>query len=83
MKINGKVEVKGFTTVNDLEAGTVFCFLDESTPYILCCEEVRDYCQSIVDLENGILYNDEEHEELWRRPVRVLNATLNIEDNAK
>jgi hypothetical protein len=76
MKINGKIEVKGFTRVEDLDAGDVFIFLDESNPYIVG-----------VDKDNGDTYvinlRDGTMTEIivsgwFDRPVEKLNAELVI-----
>ena len=76
MKINGKIEVKGFTRVEDLDEGDVFIFLDESDPYIVGIDENNNDTYAI-NLRNGIV--TEVYEANWSdRPIEVLNAELVI-----
>lgn len=72
MKIVGKVEVQGYTRVEDLDEGDVFCFCDDNEVYMKTSE---DY---IVSLENGKLTDYEEYD-YYNRPVRTLKTHLVIE----
>ena len=71
MKIVGKVEVQGYTRVEDLDDGDVFCFCDDNEVYI---KTPRGY---IVNLRNGYIIDYEDDYE--NRPVRILKAHLVIE----
>ena len=72
MKIVGKVEVQGYTRVEDLDEGEVFCFCDDNEVYM---KASRGY---MISLENGYLI-DYEEEGYENRPVRTLKAHLVIE----
>lgn len=76
MKINGKIEVKGFTRVVDLNEGDVFIFLDESEPYMVGVDENNGDTYA-VNLRNGTI--TEVYESNWGdRPVEILNVELVI-----
>lgn len=71
MTVVGKIEVKGFLRLCDLQDGEVFAFCDESTPYL----KVDDGCNdAFVDFEDGKLYIEDNCD----RPVRRINAELVI-----
>ena len=74
MEIIGKIEIKGFLTVEDLDDGDVFTFLDDSEPYMLCS---NTYDKFFVNLDTGDV---EDVEDFLERPIRRLKAKLIIED---
>ena len=75
MKINGKIEVKGFMRVEDLDDGDVFIFLDNDDPYIVGREEHHNYNTYVINLRNGVITDIDEAN--WcDRPVERLNAEL-------
>lgn len=76
MEIIGKIEVKGFLRVQDLEDGEVFAYLDDNEPLMISRSGRYDY---IINLKTGevtedddVIYSD--------RPIRRLKAKLIIED---
>lgn len=71
MKIVGNIEVQGYTRVEDLDEGEVFCFCDDNEAYI----KTSRGC--MVNLENGDIIDYEEGYE--DKPVRILKAHLVIE----
>lgn len=75
MEIIGKIEVKGFLRVNDLEDGDVFTFLDDNKPCMLCS---NNYDVFIVNLDSGDIEGN--IDDFPERPVRRLKAKLVIED---
>lgn len=75
MEIIGKIEIKGFLSVNDLDDGEVFTFLDDNEPYMLCS---NDYDNYIVSLDTGNIEVTDSH--ILDRPIRRLKAKLLIED---
>lgn len=73
MKIVGKVEVQGYTRVEDLDEGDVFCFCDDDTVYMKADDAIN-----IISLENGLIIDYVDYG--WEnRPVRILKAHLVIE----
>lgn len=70
MKIVGNVEVQGYTRVEDLNDGEVFCFCDDSKVYM------KAPLRYMVNLENGVIIDYEGYED---KPVRTLKAHLVIE----
>lgn len=74
MKINGKIEVKGFTRVVDLDDGDVFIFLDDDDPYIVGTDNNDTY---VINLRDGIV-TDISVADWEDRPVERLNAELVI-----
>lgn len=76
MKINGKVEVQGFTRIEDLDDGTVFTFCDSTQIFM---KGFLSACDSIlaIDLATGDVFDvlDKKWED---RPVRTLNVELFI-----
>lgn len=75
MEIIGNIEIKGFLTVDDLDDGDVFTFLDGNVPYMVCSNECNYY---IINLSDG--YVEEWDSALADRPGRRLKAKLIIED---
>lgn len=75
MEIIGKIEVKGFLRVQDLEDGEVFTFLDEDEPYMLCSNNFDTF---IVSLATGNIEGDTC--DFPDRPIRRLKAKLIVED---
>ena len=76
MEIKGEIKVKGFLSIEDLQYGDIFTFLDENTPYIL---STSPYCDDlVVNLYNG--EGEEVDDEIGKRPIRRLKATLFVED---
>ena len=74
MEINGKVEVQGFTTIEDLECGTVFVFCDDNEPMLVGCNyEDTTYA---IRLSDGTVYGVYGWE---GRPVRQIKAVLTVE----
>lgn len=76
MEIIGKIEVKGFLRVQDLEDGEVFAYLDDNEPLMISRSGRYDY---VINLKTGevtedddVIYSD--------RPIRRLKAKLIIED---
>lgn len=72
MKIVGNVEVQGYTRVEDLDEGDVFCFCDDDTVYM------KAFQGYMIDLANGDI-DEYGYEEYRDRPVRILKAHLVIE----
>ena len=73
MKIVGNVEVQGYTRVEDLDEGDVFCFCDDNTVYMKASQGY------MIDLANGDI-NEYAYEEYYtNKPVRTLKAHLIIE----
>ena len=76
MEINGKVEVQGFTTIEDLECGTVFVFCDDNEPMLVGCNYVEDTTY-VIRLSDGAVYGV--YEKGWEdRPVRQIKAVLTV-----
>lgn len=75
MEIIGKIEVKGFLRVDDLEDGDIFTFLDDNKPYMLCS---NNYNIFIINLDTGEIEGN--LCEFPDRPIRRLKAKLIIED---
>ena len=75
MEIKGKVEVQGFTTIEDLECGTVFVFCDDNEPMLVGCNyEDTTYA---IRLSDGAVYGV--YEKGWEgRPVRQIKAVLTV-----
>lgn len=74
MEINGKVEVQGFTTIEDLECGTVFVFCDDNKPML---KGGNCNYQCAIRLSDGRVFEIYEH---WEdRPVRQIKAVLTVE----
>ena len=76
MEIVGKIEVKGFLRVQDLNVGEVFTYLDDNEPLMIGRNNCYDY---IINLKTGEISEDDE-EFFSDRPVRRLKAKLVIED---
>ena len=76
MKINGKIEEKGFTRVEDLDNGDVFFFLEDIDPYIVGVDENSGDTYAI-NLRNGMV-TDVAEANWYDRPVEKLNAELVI-----
>ena len=74
MEINGTVEVQGFTTIEDLECGTVFVFCDDNEPMLK--GDNCDY-QCAIRLSDGKVF-DVWDEHWCERPVRQIKAVLTI-----
>ena len=76
MEIKGKVEIQGFTRIDDLEDGAVFVFCDENVP-MLKGSDFKDNIYAI-QLNNGTIFDI--YEEEWTyRPVRQIKAVLTVE----
>jgi hypothetical protein len=73
MEIKGKIIVKDFLTVDDLEVGETFAFLNSDILYL----KIDDYAR-VIDLANAVVYELDEFDDC--RPVRRIKATLFIED---
>ena len=73
MEIKGKIIVKGFLTVDDLEVGETFAFLNSEHLYL----KIDDYAR-VIDLTNAVVYELDEFDDC--RPVRRIKTTLFIED---
>lgn len=76
MEIKGEIKVKGFLRIEDLQYGDIFTFLDDNTPYILSSSPYHD--DLVTNLYNG--EGEEVDDELGKRPIRRLKATLFVED---
>lgn len=76
MEIIGKIEVKGFLRVRDLDDGDVFTFLDDNEPYMYGGSDYDDF---IINLSTGTVISDSDAE-FSDRPIRRLKAKLIIED---
>ena len=74
MEINGKVEIQGFTTIEDLECGTVFVFCDDNEPML---KGDNCNCQCAIRLSDGKVF--EVYERWEDRPVRQIKAVLTVE----
>lgn len=74
MKINGKIEVKGYMTIADLDAGDVFVFLDENDLMMYGTNDCYDF---IVELSTGIVTETDYDNP---RPIRKIKATVVVED---
>lgn len=76
MEIKGKVEIQGFTTIEDLECGAVFVFCDNDVLMLKGRDDID--CLYAIRLSDGEVINVwEEH---WQdRPVRQIKAILTIE----
>ena len=75
MEINGKVEIQGFTTIEDLEYGTVFVFCDDNEPMLKGGDNGN--CQYAIRLSDGKVF--EVYERWEDRPVRQIKAVLTVE----
>lgn len=75
MEIIGKIEVKGFLRVQDLEDGEIFAYLDDNEP-LMVSHGRYDY---IINLKTGEVTDDDEIF-CSDRPIRRLKAKLLIED---
>jgi hypothetical protein len=76
MEINGKVEIQGFTTIEDLEDGTTFAFCDSNKLFIKGSSS-STYLLYAINLEDGMVYDIEDME--WEnRPVRQIKTVLTI-----
>ena len=75
MEIIGKIEIKGFLRVQDLEDGEVFTFLDDNKPYMLCS---NNYDNFVVSLGTGDIEGDVY--DFPDKPIRRIKAKLIIED---
>ena len=76
MEIKGKVEIQGFTTIEDLEYGTVFVFCDDDVLMLKGGDNVE--CPYAIRLSDGEVFNV--WEEDWQnRPVRQIKAILTVE----
>lgn len=76
MEIIGKIEVKGFLRVQDLEDGEVFAYLDDNEPLMISRSGRYDY---IINLKTGEVTEDDDA--IYSdRPIRRLKAKLIIED---
>lgn len=76
MKINGNVEIKGFTTIADLDFGAVFVFYDDNELMLKGYERKTDYTYAIR-LNDGAAYDI--YDENWdNRPVREIKAVLTV-----
>lgn len=76
MEIIGKIEVKGFLKVTDLDDGDVFTFLDNNEPLMFTRGNCYDF---IINLKTGELIEDDDIV-YSDKPVRRLKAKLVIED---
>ena len=76
MKINGKIEEKGFTRVEDLDDGDVFIFLDDTDPYLVGKDE-NSGDTYVINLRNGVV-TDVAEANWYDRPIERLNAELVI-----
>jgi hypothetical protein len=76
MEIIGRIEIKGFLRVQDLEDGEVFAYLDDNKPFMYGRGEYDDF---IINLSTGEVTNDSDAI-LSDRPIRILKAKLLIED---
>ena len=76
MEIVGKIEVKGFLRVTDLDDGDVFTFLDNNEPLMFTSGNCYDF---IINLKTGELI---EYDNIIYsgKPVRRLKSKLVIED---
>ena len=74
MEIKGNIEIQGFTTIEDLECGTVFVFCDDNEPMLK-----GDNCnyQCAIRLSDGKVF--EVYERWEDRPVRQIKAVLTVE----
>lgn len=76
MEIIGKIEVKGFLRVQDLEDGEVFAYLDDNEPLMISRSDRYDY---VINLKTGEVTEDDDA--IYSdRPIRRLKAKLIIED---
>lgn len=76
MEIIGKIEIKGFLRVQDLEDGEVFAYLDDNEPLMIVRNDRYDY---IINLKTGEITEDDDA--IYSdRPIRRLKAKLIIED---
>ena len=76
MEIIGKIEVKGFLRVQDLEDGEVFAYLDDNEPLMISRSGRYDY---VINLKTGEVTEDDDA--IYSdRPIRRLKAKLIIED---
>jgi hypothetical protein len=75
MEIKGKLEVKGYMTIQDLDMGDEFCFLTEDRPMMLGSDGRG--CDFIIDLCDGHVTEVDGYDE---RPIRRIKATVYVED---
>lgn len=75
MEIKGKLEVKGYMTIQDLDMGDEFCFLTEDRPMMLGSDGRG--CDFIIDLSDGHVTEIDGYDE---RPIRRIKATVYVED---
>lgn len=73
MKIKGKINAVNFLTVEDLEVGETFAFLNSEHLYL----KIDDYAR-VIDLTNAVVYELDEFDDC--RPIRRIKTTLFIED---
>lgn len=78
MKINGKVEIQGFTRIEDLDAGTVFTFCDDAEIFMKGFDECDNMLA--IALATGDVF-DVFGKEWEDRPVKTLKAELFINFN--
>lgn len=71
MKIEGKIEVKGYLRICDLRPGEVFTFEDETNLCMVTDDDV------FVLLETGETFYENDHDD---RPIRRINAKIVIEN---
>lgn len=77
MKIKGKIKEDEFLKIKDLQQyGDVFVFIGDNTPYMIGSTPYSYH--AIINLDNGEC--TEVDDEMEKRPIRILKATLVIED---
>ena len=76
MEIIGKIEIKGFLRVQDLNYGDDFTYLDDNKHFMYGCDEYNCF---IINLDTGEVINDSDIIFL-DRPIRRIKAKLIIED---
>lgn len=77
MEINGIIEVQGFTTIEDLECGTVFVFCDDNELFMKGSSSATSTLLYAISLEDGTVY-DIDDVEWYDRPVRQIKIVLTI-----
>ena len=77
MEIKGKLEVKGFIRICDLEDGAVFVFCDENEPMLKGYND-EGTTYYAIRLADGAVF-DVYDEDWYDRPVRQIKAVLTVE----
>ena len=76
MKINKKLEIEKYLTVNELSSGDVFVFCNDTIPCLLAIDDFGAYY--VVELDCGNVYAVTD--DVIKLPIRKLDAELVFND---